>query len=69
MKYKIGEILIDESGNWWCDWWGEHAEQGGVSFTKGNLGAPSLKELFSFVESNMSRCKDVYLSEIANKKD
>ena len=69
MKYKIGEIFIDDGGAWWCDWWGEHAEQGGINFTKGNAGSEDLKDLFSWVEPNMTRCKDIYLKEIKRKGD
>ena len=67
-RYEIGKICITKEGNWWVQWYGEHAEQGGISFTDGNMGSDNLSELLEIVANNMTRCKDIYLEEITKKE-
>ena len=68
-KHVIGRISIAEDGKWWVTWWGEHAEQGGVQFTQGNMGSEDLQLLLSIVAKNMERCEDEYHKVIERKNN
>lgn len=66
--YQIGEIAITEDGSWYVYWYGNHAEQGGISFTKGNLGSDDIQGLLKIVSKDLEKCKDIFLEQIQKNK-
>lgn len=67
-KYTIGHISIDEEGRWWVDFYGSHAQQGGIFFSPGNMGGDDIKSLLKAVAFNIARNKTNYLNMIKKKQ-
>ena len=69
-KYIIGNIAIDANGKYWVSWWGSHAEQGGMAFTKGSWCMDNIEDLLNIVGRNIQECVDngMYAKIIADRE-
>jgi len=67
-KYKIAEITIEfkEDGTpmYWVYNAGYHPSQGGMEFTYGNFGTPSLEKSLDLLKERLVRDIDYILEEI-----
>ena len=67
-KYKIAEITIEfkEDGTpmYWVYNTGYHLSQGGMEFTYGNFGTPSLEKSLDLLKERLVRDIDYILEEI-----
>lgn len=71
----IGQIALAADGTFSIYYYGEHAEQGGISFTEGNMGSKNAKWLFGYVAEQQEKYKDLLLNmvkeywELKNKRE
>lgn len=61
---SIGQIALSADGFFTIYYYGEHAEQGGISFTRGNMGSKDVTMLFKYVGEQQLKHKDLLLDMI-----
>lgn len=73
MRYKIAEVTIEfkEDGTpmYWVYNSGWHPAQGGMEFTYGNFGTPSLETSLDLLKERLVRDIDDILEEIKKRED
>lgn len=67
-NYTVATFVLRTDGWWGVNYWGEHAEQGGISFTMSNMYSQDLEYMMKRVQKDLLKHKDL-LAKLIEKRE